>query len=47
MGSVAIFCAYLLKNIHESASIGLLTDNKIYLTKENLKTVDSKRLIFG
>ena len=30
----------LLKNIHESASIGLLTDNKIYLTKENLKTVD-------
>lgn len=30
----------LLKNIHESVSIGLLTDNKIYLTKEKLKTVD-------
>ena len=30
----------LLKNVYESASIGLTKDNKIYLTEENLKTID-------
>lgn len=30
----------LLKNVYESASMGLLIDNKLYLTRENLRMVD-------